>query len=238
MEGNSGFAQRPRRNGLGRPTVVVVDDHTLFRHGFRLALEADGRIHLVGEAASGEDGLEVITEQRPDVVVMDLNLGAGIDGVEATRRVRMAHPGIAVVVVSGSRDEAQVVAAMRAGACGYLVKTATLEQVVQAIELAATGGSVIDPAMTLAILEEFRRLQGIGDARPNRVTLNQRETTLLQLLGEGMSNRQISAELRLAESTVKNNLSSLFQKIGVRDRTQAVLYAIDREIVLRSGRAG
>jgi two-component system response regulator DegU len=238
MEGNPGSAYSARRHGNGKPTVVVVDDHTLFRHGFRLALEADGRVHLIGEAASGEDGLAVIEAQRPNVVVMDLNLGAGMDGVEATRRVRSLYPGVAVVVVSGSRDEGQVVAAMRAGACGYLVKTATLDQVVHAIELAANGGSVIDPTMTLAILEEFRRLQGVGDTRPARVTLNQRETTLLQLLGEGLSNRQISAELRLAESTVKNNLSSLFQKIGVRDRTQAVLYAIDREIVLRGGRSG
>ena len=125
---------------------------------------------------------------------------------------------------------------MRAGACGYLVKTATFEQVVQAIELAAAGGSVIDPSMTLAILEEFRRLQGVGESRPTRVTLNHRELALLRLLADGMSNRQISDELGLAESTVKNNLSALFQKIGVRDRTQAVLYAIDREIVQRGAR--
>lgn len=222
----------------GRPTVVVVDDHTLFRHGFRLALASDGRVELIGEAASGEEGIDLLSTLRPDVVVMDLNLGTGMDGVEATRRVRSDHPGVAVLVVSGSKDEGQVVAAMRAGACGYLVKTATLEQVVQAIELAASGGSVIDPTMTLAILEEFRRLQGIGDTRPVRVSLNQREIDLLRLLSDGMSNRQISAELLLAESTVKNNLSALFQKIGVRDRTQAVLYAIDREIVLRGSRIG
>jgi two-component system, NarL family, response regulator DegU len=238
MDSSNGDPAGQRRGGASKPTVVVVDDHTLFRHGLRALLESDGRVALIGEAESGERALEVVEQTRPDVVVMDLNLGLGMDGVEATRRLRAAHPRSAVVVVSGSRDENQVVSAMRAGACGYLVKTANLDQVVQAILLAATGGSVIDPSMTLAILEEFRRLQGMGDARPAQVPLSAREVQLLQLLGDGMSNRQISEELRLAESTVKNNLSSLFQKIGVRDRTQAVLYAIDRDIVLRGGRTG
>lgn len=236
MESSRGDQARGRRRADGKPSVVLVDDHTLFRHGFRLSLEADGRIDLIGEAASGEEGIALAARLHPDVVVMDLNLGSGIDGIEATRRLHEEQPAVAVLVVSGSKDEGQVVAAMRAGACGYLVKTATFEQVVQAIELAAAGGSVIDPSMTLAILEEFRRLQGVGESRPTRVTLNHRELALLRLLADGMSNRQISDELGLAESTVKNNLSALFQKIGVRDRTQAVLYAIDREIVQRGAR--
>lgn len=215
----------------GPLTVIVVDDHLLFRQGMRALLERTTEVQVVGEASSGEEGLNLAKMLHPSVVLMDLNLGAGMDGVQATRLILEACPGTEVVVLSTYYAEDYAVPALKAGAKGYLVKNTGVEDVVRAVKLAASGGSLIDPLLTPVIMNEYRRMTGQKSERARNGVLTERDLALLKLLAAGYNNRQISDELSLAESTVKNNLSSLFQKLGVRDRTQAVLHAIERGLV-------
>jgi len=218
-------------------TLVVVDDHLLFRQGVRALIADSSELRIVGEAATGEDAVKICRSLQPMVVLMDLNLGSGMDGVQATRQIVRDCPGTNVVIISTFYSEDYALPAMKAGAKGYLVKSTGIDNLKHAIKLAASGGSMIDPLLTPVIMSEYRRMvvSPRGD-RGRTGGLTERESTLLKLLAAGYNNRQIADELSLAESTVKNNLSSLFHKINVRDRTQAVLYAIDNGIVSRSTR--
>lgn len=215
----------------GPLTVIVVDDHLLFRQGMRALLDRTADIRVIGEASTGEEGLRLAKSLNPSVVLMDLNLGQGMDGVQATRLILDACPNTAVVVLSTYYAEEYALPALKAGAKGYLVKNTGVEDVVRSIKLAVSGGSLIDPLLTPVIMNEYRRMTGQRSERSRDGALSERDLTLLKLLAAGYNNRQISEELSLAESTVKNNLSSLFQKLGVRDRTQAVLHAIEGGLV-------
>jgi two-component system response regulator DegU len=212
-------------------TVIVVDDHLLFRQGMRALLDRTADVRVIGEASTAEEALRLVQTLNPSVVLMDLNLGAGMDGVQATRQILDACPETEVVVLSTYYTEEYALPALKAGAKGYLVKNTGVEDVVRAIKLAVSGGSLIDPLLTPVIMNEYRRMTGQRSERTRDSALSERDLALLKLLAAGYNNRQISDELSLAESTVKNNLSSLFQKLGVRDRTQAVLHAIESGLV-------
>jgi two-component system response regulator DegU len=217
-------------------SVLIVDDHLLFRQGMRALLEHTNEVRVVGEADNGEEGVRLCRTLQPSVVLMDLNLGNGMDGVQATRQILQEAPQTHVVVLSTHYSEDYALPAMKAGAKSYLVKSTGVDNVVRAIKLAATGGSMIDPLLTPVIMSEYRRMNGQRSERAKSGGLSERDIALLKLLAAGYNNRQISDELSLAESTVKNNLSALFQKIDVRDRTQAVLYAIDSGLIGRGSR--
>lgn len=227
---------QPRRPAEGALTVLIIDDHLLFRQGMRALLEHTNEVRVVGEAESGEDGVRLCRALQPNVVLMDLNLGNGMDGVQATRQILQENPQTNVVVLSTHYSEDYALPAMKAGAKSYLVKSTGVDNVLRAIKLAATGGSMIDPLLTPVIMSEYRRMNGQRNERAKSGGLSERDIALLKLLAAGYNNRQISDELSLAESTVKNNLSALFQKIDVRDRTQAVLYAIDSGLIGRGNR--
>jgi len=228
-----------RPTGESRPiTLVVVDDHLLFRQGVRALFADSNELRIVGEAATGEDAVKLCRSLQPMVVLMDLNLGSGMDGVQATRQILRDSPSTNVVIISTFYSEDYALPAMKAGAKGYLVKSTGIDNLKRAIKLAASGGSMIDPLLTPVIMSEYRKMVAVPNgSRGQTGGLTERETTLLKLLAGGYNNRQIADELSLAESTVKNNLSSLFHKIDVRDRTQAVLYAIDTGIVSRTNRS-
>ena len=213
--------------------VLLADDHHLFREGLRRLLEATDEITVVGEASNGEEAIRMARELNPRVVLMDINMPV-VDGIRATETVNRCCPDTSVIVLTMFWEDEYAIEAMRAGAKGYLLKNARSDEVIRAVRLAAAGGSAIDPSLAPVLLREYHRMltSASDKGQPDR-TLNQREMTLLQLLAAGYNNRQISAELALAESTVKNNLSSLFHKIGVRDRTQAVLYAFAEGLVQR-----
>lgn len=209
--------------------VVVADDHDLFREGLRQLLETIPSVEIVGEAADGQEAIKLVAELHPDVVLMDINMPR-VDGLRATEYIVKHYPSTNVVVLTMYQDDEYAVHAIRAGAKSYLLKNSRSDEVIQAIHVAASGGSTIDPALAPALMREYQRLL---TRMPNNKQqhLNDREMTLLRLLANGLNNRQIADHLDLAESTVKNNLSALFQKIGVRDRTQAALYAISQGIV-------
>ncbi len=215
----------------GKTRVVLADDHHLFREGLRYLLESTGEVEVVGEASNGQEAVAQVRELRPRVVLMDINMPE-IDGLRATEAVSLCCPETSVIVLTMTWDDDYAIKAVRAGAKGYLLKSSRSDDVLRAVRLAASGGSAIDPSLAPVLMREYHRMITRTTVDPkNEGDLTQRETALLQLLAAGCNNRQIAKELGLAESTVKNNLSALFHKIGVRDRTQAVLYAFNVGLV-------
>jgi DNA-binding NarL/FixJ family response regulator len=205
----------------GRPPlrVLVADDHPLFRQGLRGALEGAPGIELVGEAASGAEALAAAVELRPDVVLMDLRMPGG-GGVEATRRLRDARPETRVLVLTMHEDDDSVFAALRAGARGYLLKGSDEEDILRAIRSVAAGEAIFGPAIAARLVSYF------GVERPAPFPgLTPRERTILALLAEGRSNQSIAGELTLSLKTVRNNVSSIFTKLQVPDRAQAIVKA-------------
>jgi two-component system response regulator DegU len=214
-------------------TVLLADDHHLFREGLRQLLEATGEIDVVGEASNGEEAIRLARALDPRVILMDINMPV-VDGIRATEAVTRFCPRTSVIVLTMFWEDDYAIQAVRAGAKGYLLKNARSDEVVRAVRLAAAGGSAIDPSLAPVLLREYHRMLTRSPEDGQREgALTQRDHTLLRLLAAGYNNKQIANELALAESTVKNNLSALFQKIGVRDRTQAVLYAFQEGLVTR-----
>jgi two-component system, NarL family, response regulator DegU len=207
--------------------VLLVDDHHLFRTGLRALLEEEG--FEVFDAASGPDALRRVHARIPDVVLMDINM-PDVDGITATRAILSEFPRTSVVILTMYREDDYAFQAVRAGARGYLLKNAGSQDVVRAVRVTSQGASMIDPTLVPSLLREFHRLVN-NPGTPKVERLNEREMTLLRMLVDGKSNKEIASELDLAESTVKNNLSLLFQKLGARDRTQAAVYAIARGLL-------
>ena len=215
-----------------RPTavrVVLADDHQLFRQGLRALLEMERDIAVVGEANDGLEVQKVAIEQEADVVLMDINMPI-VDGLSAARELIRARPKVGVIVLSMHHEEGHVFQALRAGARGYLIKTSRIAEVAAAIRAVASGLSLLDPAITTSVVSEFRRMSAKQTPEDGLGNLSETEVKILQHVAAGMSNKEIASRLSLAESTVKNRLSVLFEKIGVLDRTQAAIYAITHGI--------
>ena len=196
-------------------TVLLADDHHLFREGLRQLLEATGEINVVGEAANGEEAIRLARTLDPRVILMDINMPV-VDGIRATEAVTRFCPRTSVIVLTMFWEDDYAIQAVRAGAKGYLLKNARSEEVVRAVKLAAAGGSAIDPSLAPVLLREYHRmLTRSPEDNQREGSLTQRDLTLLRLLAAGYNNRQIATELSLAESTVKNSLSALFQKLSL-----------------------
>lgn len=204
--------------------VLIVDDQRLMREGLRTLLELEDDLAVVGEAESGEACVRAFAEMQPDVVLMDVRM-PGVDGVEATRRIHSHWPDARVIILTTFDDDVYVFEGLRAGAQGYLLKAISGDELAHAIRTVAAGGALIDPAVTRKVVAEFARLApparavDAGLAEP----LAEREVEILRLVAQGLSNREIAQRLFLAEGTVKNYVTAILQKIGVRDRTQAAL---------------
>jgi two-component system, NarL family, response regulator LiaR len=203
---------------------VLVDDHRVVRQGLSSFLESFGDIKIVGTASSGEEVLQKLDDWLPDVVVMDVLMPGGIDGIETTRRVRDRSPHSQVVVLTGYTDDARVVAALRAGAIGYVRKDAEPEILLAAVRAAAKGQSMLDPTIAGSVLQELLR----GSSATN---LTERETEVLRELAKGSTNKQIAAQLVISEETVKAHVGNILAKLHLSHRTQAIVYALKQGIV-------
>jgi len=204
--------------------VLVVDDHAFYRSGLRAMLAGEGL--AVTEAASGAAALESACREAPDVVLMDVHM-PGMSGIEATRRLGDAARAVPVVMLTVSADERDVVAAVRAGARGYVLKDATVEEIVASVRAAVEGEAVISPRVTGALLAGVREA-GAPDDAPAPVALTDRERDVLQLIAAGMDNAAIGRELYISAGTVRKCVSSILAKLGVDSRVEAAVYAVRR----------
>lgn len=205
-------------------TILLVDDQRLMRDGLRTLLELEEDFMVVGEAANGTEALARYAELQPTIVLMDVRM-PGMDGVEATLRLHTQWPTIKVIILTTFDEDEYIFEGLRAGALGYLLKAVSGDELADAIRRVAAGQALIDPAVTLKVVNAFARLAPPMRAIDAGLTepLSERELEILKLAAQGLSNREIAERLSLAEGTVKNYVTSLLGKIGARDRTQAAL---------------
>jgi DNA-binding NarL/FixJ family response regulator len=209
-------------------TVVIVDDHVLFRSGLRELLQQE-EVQVMGEASTAEVGLELVQRHAPDVAIMDLNLPA-MSGHDAIRRISESAPRTQVLVLTISANESDVTEAVLAGACGYLLKDASVLDIVTGVRAAAAGESMISPRMTKTILDQLRQ-QERGDGKPPAEALSVREREILRLVTEGKDNTTIAQELFISPYTVKNHISNILLKLHVSNRIQAAVLAVRDSLV-------
>jgi DNA-binding NarL/FixJ family response regulator len=209
-------------------TALIVDDHPVTREGLRTALElSEDQVVVVGEAASGEEAVERARELSPDVVFMDVRM-PGMDGIEATRRIREAAPGTKVILITIDESRSAISEAIQAGVSGYLLKDASADTLVDAAKNAIEGNAVIHPHLTKTFIEEVRLVEPTeGGPTP----LSKREREILQKVADGSTTRQVANELGISPHTVKTHLERIFEKLGANDRAQAVAMAIRQGIV-------
>jgi DNA-binding NarL/FixJ family response regulator len=206
--------------------LLLVDDQRLMRDGLRILLELESDFDVVGEAEDGLQALESYQQLSPDVVLMDIQMPV-MDGVEATRHLRESDPNAKVIILTTFDDNEYVFEGLRAGALGYLLKDVSGDELADAIRKVAAGGSMIEPSVARKVVAEFARLApATAEAVEELIEpLSAREIEILKLVSQGLTNKEIAAKLYLAEGTVKNYITSILQKIDVRDRTQAAIRA-------------
>jgi DNA-binding NarL/FixJ family response regulator len=208
--------------------ALIVDDHPVTREGLRTALElSDEIVVVVGEAANGEEAVDRARELTPDVVFMDVRM-PGMDGIEATRRIRLAAPATKVILITIDESRGAISEAIQAGVSGYLLKDASPDALVDAARNAVEGNAVIHPQLTKTFIEEVRLSETEG---PKTTPLSKREREILQKVADGSTTRQVATELGISPHTVKTHLERIFEKLSANDRAQAVAIAIRTGIV-------
>jgi len=210
--------------------VLVADGHALFRHGLISVLSAAADLAVVGEATDGNEAIELAAELEPDVVLIDVRMPT-VSGIEAARRIRVAQPTVRILILTESEDDEDLFGAVRAGATGYLLKEVAIDEIADAIRSVANGQALVSPLMTTKLLSEFnalsRRLEEEHDGR----RLTDRELEVLRLIARGMSNKDIGTELVIAENTVRNHVRNILEKLQVRSRVEAAMYAVREKLV-------
>ena len=222
--------QEIERRTLDEIRVLLVDDHDLFRTGLRTLLE-EQEVNIVGEASAGTEAVRLVRELAPDVVVMDLNM-PGITGVEATRQITAIAPLTRVLVLTISDQDGDVMDAILAGACGYLLKDSSIQELMRGIESAGSGESIVSPAIASKMLQRIRASSSQPEIeRQIRSELSDREIEVLKLIANGKDNAMIAAELHISPKTVKNHISNILMKLQIDNRIQAAVYAVRSGIV-------
>ncbi len=215
--------------------VVLADDQELVRAGFRLILETEHDIEVVGEASDGDQAVEVTRRLRPDVVLMDVQMPR-TDGLEATGRVvGDADVGSRVIILTTFERDDYVFEALRAGASGFLLKNAPPEELVHAVRIVAAGDALLAPSITRRVIEEYSRRPVPRKDDTDLERLTEREVEVLRMLATGLSNSELATQLFVGEGTIKTHVSSVLTKLGLRDRVQAVVYAYETGLVQPGG---
>ncbi|RJP46584.1 MAG: DNA-binding response regulator [Anaerolineaceae bacterium] len=211
-------------------SIVIVDDHEVVRKGIRAYLETLPEFQVVGEAISGEEAVEMVGELIPDIVLLDLIM-PGMDGVEATRRIKQVSPRTQVVVLTSYHEDIHIFPALKAGAIAYILKDMKMEKLVDVLHRALQGEVTLHPRVAMRVLQNVR---GEDNAEPPLFTdLTEREKDVLKLIANGLTNSQIAEKLFISENTVKGHVSNILSKLHLADRTQVAVYAWQRGIVQR-----
>lgn len=219
---------------MSKTTIVLVDDHPLFRQGLRRVLESEEDLEVIMEIADGEEALRLIKQLTPHVVIMDINL-PHMNGLQVTRELKQIVPEVAVIMLTAYHDDEQIFHAVRAGAAAYFPKDVTPRRLIEAVRQVSKGNYVIDdevldkPEVATWLLSQFDKVAYV-DGLPNEMfaPLSPREMEILQHIARGQSNKEVAYELGISRQTVKNHMTSILRKLAVNDRTQAALYAVRR----------
>jgi DNA-binding NarL/FixJ family response regulator len=207
--------------------VLVAEDHLITRQGICRLLEDESNITVVGEAGDGEEAVQMVTDMHPDVVIMDIAMPK-LNGIEATRQIKLLHPSTAVLILSAYDDDEYVFGLVEAGAAGYLLKTISGEELSRAIRAVYKGEPVLDPLVARKVLNRLRFPDKLSHTARTTEHLSGREIDVIRLAAKGMSNKDIADELHLSRRTIEGNLRTIFNKLGVGSRTEAVIEAITR----------
>ena len=221
-------------------SVLLADDQPLLRRGFRMILEAEDGVTVAGEAGDGAEAVELARRVRPDVVLMDIRM-PGTDGIEATRRITAAEPGVRVLVLTTFDLDEYAFGALQAGASGFLLKDVRPHELVAAVKTVASGDAVVSPRVTRRLLEEYAQHLPVADGAdgdadradryPQLASLTEREREVLAVVAQGLSNTEIAASLFVSETTVKSHVGRILAKLGLRDRVQIVVLAYESGLV-------
>ncbi|UYM04049.1 response regulator [Solicola gregarius] len=214
----------------GATRVLVVDDQELFRRGLMLVLAGEDDLEVVGDAADGPTALGMVVERTPDVVLLDVRM-PGMSGLETCAAARTIAPQTRIIMLTSSDDESDLYASVKAGASGYLLKDASIDQVAEAVRLVADGQSLINPAMAAKLLEEFKLISQQRPEEPPGPRLTGRELEVLKEVARGLNNRQIATELFISEHTVKNHIRNILEKLQLHSRVEAVMYAVRQKLL-------
>lgn len=209
--------------------VVLVDDHDLLRRGIKTMLETEDDMEVVGEASDGSDALVLVEATLPDVVLIDVIM-PNKDGIEATREIKNAFPKVGVVVLSGHDERQFIFDALKAGASGYLLKTAELDEVIATVRAVARGGAKLDPSLASQVLTEFQTYQ-TAEVSEVYQPLTPREKEILQLMSDGLPNKTIAARLNISERTVTTHVANIYSKLHVNNRVSAIQEAMRRRLL-------
>jgi DNA-binding NarL/FixJ family response regulator len=207
--------------------VLIADDQTLFRAGLARLLDSDPRVEVVGQAVDGADAAKQSAKVKPDVILMDLKM-PNVDGIEATRMIIEADPSVKVLVLTTFETDSQVIQALKAGARGYVLKDSSADAIVSSVVAVMAGERVMASAVANRVLD---MLTGTTSPKEFYDGLTNREIEILKLLAHGMANKQIAYRLKISEKTVRNHVSNTYEKLGIYDRSQAVLYAVKKGLV-------
>ncbi|MGB9840178.1 response regulator [Thermovenabulum sp.] len=208
--------------------VIIADDHALVREGIAKILSLEADIEILGEASDGKEAVELAKKLKPDVVLMDINM-PNVNGIVATREIKKENPGVKIIALTIHEQVDYLLELIRYGVSGYLLKDVTPDELIKTIRQVFSGKGVIPPSMMPKVFEEINKLS----QKDEKITFNltSREIEILQELAKGLSNKEIADKLFISEKTVKNHLTNIFQKMGVNDRTQAVLLGIKHNII-------
>lgn len=218
---------------MSKISVMVVDDHTLMRQGLRRILEEAG-MEVIGEAENGQRAVELAAQLDPAVILMDIQMPL-MDGIEATRNIKQAKEDATIVMLTMHEEEQFLFESIKAGAIGYLLKSRAPQELIQVIEAASEGLSLLQPSMASKLLTEFSQMEKKAEKAKRYENLTPREREVLALIAKGMSNKEIARQLFISDKTVKNHLSNIFEKLHINDRTSAAVLAVKEGLVDSEG---
>ena len=208
-------------------TIVLGEDHLITRQGILRLLEDEEGLTIVGEASNGEEAVQMVTDLKPDVVIMDIAMPK-LNGIEATRQIKVSNPRIGVLILSAYDDDEYVFALLKAGAAGYLLKSVSGDELVRAIKAIHNGESVLDPAIARKVMNYFTNQNKIPSVNEDTERLSSRELDIIKLAAKGLTNKEIADKLHLSYRTIEGHMRDVFNKLGVGSRTEAVLFGLKK----------